>query len=114
MKLSSIKFEDVQFCDKIGLQWKKELLQLQKAKQDAVKVILLYGRKPRKNIKGMGQWNHHNIHNGPTYKCRKLRMLGIQQFHKNFYSSPNKIELDTFMLKYLRAEKSERDTLKRR
>ncbi|KAJ8874367.1 hypothetical protein PR048_025215 [Dryococelus australis] len=40
-------------------------------------------------------------HSGKTLKCRTLTINDVQVFHSNFYSSQNKIDQDSFILKHV-------------
>lgn len=44
-------------------------------------------------------------HNGKTFRCGRLKMCDINDFHKSFYCSYNKIVQDQFLLKYMDVRK---------
>uniref|UniRef100_A0A1B6LBY1 DUF7869 domain-containing protein n=1 Tax=Graphocephala atropunctata TaxID=36148 RepID=A0A1B6LBY1_9HEMI len=52
-------------------------------------------------------------HNGPTYRCKSLRMSDIQEFHGSFYKTPVKTVQDSFILKHIEVSMPKRDRSKK-
>ncbi|KAG8265958.1 hypothetical protein J6590_082284 [Homalodisca vitripennis] len=52
------------------------------------------------------------FHNGPTYKCKSLRMSDGKEFHDAFYKYPVKTQQDTFILKHIEVSLPQRERSK--